>query len=193
MSSEPLAGQVAVVTGGTGGIGAAICKALAQAGAAVAVGYNFASEKAEAMLGELPRDGHMALHMPVTDTAAMSEAIAAVDKRHARLDLLVNSAGITRFVPHADLDALDDALISRILDVNVRGLIASVRAALPLMRRSGGGVIVNISSIAGVTGHGEQHCLLRFEGGCRQSDKVARPRPCAGHSGCLGLAGARRH
>ena len=84
----------------------------------------------------------------------MSEAIAAVDKRHARLDLLVNSAGITRFVPHGDLDALDDALISRILDVNVRGVIASVRAALPLMRRGGGGAIVNISSIAGVTAMG---------------------------------------
>jgi 3-oxoacyl-[acyl-carrier protein] reductase len=154
MASQPLANRVAVVTGGTGGIGAAICMALAQAGAAVAVGYNSASEKAEAMLGELPGDGHMALRMPVTDTAALSEAITAIDRRHARLDLLVNSAGITRFVPHGDLDALDDALISRILDVNVRGLIASVRAALPLMRRSGGGAIVNISSIAGVTAMG---------------------------------------
>ena len=88
------------------------------------------------MLGELPGDGHMALRMPVTDSAALADAIAAVDKRHARLDLLVNSAGITRFVPHGDLDGLDDALISRILDVNVRG------------------VIVNISSIAGVTAMG---------------------------------------
>ena len=142
MASQPLANRVAVVTGGTGGIGAAICKALAEAGAAVAVGYNSASEKAEAMLGELPGDGHMALRMPVTDTAALSEAIATLDERHSRLDLLVNSAGITRFVPHGDLDALDDALI------------ASGRAALPLMRRSGGGAIVNISSIAGVTAMG---------------------------------------
>ena len=155
MSSQPLAGRVAVVTGGTGGIGAAICKTLAQAGAAVAIGYNSASEKAEAMLGALPGDGHMALRMPVTDSAALKDAIAAVDKRHSRLDLLVNSAGITRFVPHGDLDALDDALITRILDVNVRGVIASVRAAVPLMLRGdGGGAIVNISSIAGVTGMG---------------------------------------
>jgi 3-oxoacyl-[acyl-carrier protein] reductase len=152
MSSQPLAGRVAVVTGGTGGIGTAICKTLAQAGAAVAVGYNSASEKAEAMLGELPGDGHMALRMPVTDSAALKDAIAAVDKRHARLDLLVNSAGITRFVPHGDLDGLDDALISSIL--NVRGVVASVRAATPLMRRGEGGAIVNISSIAGVTAMG---------------------------------------
>ena len=154
MSSQPLAGRVAVVTGGTGGIGAAICKALAQAGAALAVGYNSASEKAEAMLGGLPGDGHMALRMPVPDSAALKDAIAAVDKRHSRLDLLVNSAGITRFVPHGDLDALDDALITRILDVNVRGVIGSVRAAVPLMRRGGGGAIINISSIAGVTAMG---------------------------------------
>jgi 3-oxoacyl-[acyl-carrier protein] reductase len=141
MSSQPLAIRVAVVTDGTGGIGAAICRALAQAGTAAAVGYNSASEKAQALLGELPGDGHMALRMPVTDTAALSEAIATVDKRHARLDLLVNSAGITRFVPHGDLDALDDALISRILDVNVRGLIASVRAALPLLTFMTGAIL----------------------------------------------------
>ena len=154
MSSQPLASRVAVVTGGAGGIGAAICKTLAKAGAAVIVGYNTSAEKAEAMLGALPGDGHMALRMPVTDTAALSDAIAAVDKRHSRLDMLVNSAGITRFVPHGDLDALDDALISRILDVNVRGVIASVRAAVPLMRRGDGSAIVNISSIAGVTAMG---------------------------------------
>ena len=183
MSSQPLAGRVAVVTGGAGGIGAAICKALAEAGGAVVVGYNSSAKKAEAMLGALPGDGHMALRMPVTDSAALADAIAAVDKRHARLDLLVNSAGITRFVPHGDLDALDDALISRILDVNVRGVIASVRAALPLMRRGGGGAIVNISSIAGGHGDGQQHRLLRLKGGGRQSDEVARAarlRPTSG-------------
>jgi 3-oxoacyl-[acyl-carrier protein] reductase len=96
----------------------------------------------------------MALSMPVTDSAALSEAIAAVDKRHSGLDLVVNSAGITRFVSHGDRDALDDALISRILDVNVRGVIAAVRAAVPLMRRREGRAIVNISSIAGVTAMG---------------------------------------
>jgi 3-oxoacyl-[acyl-carrier protein] reductase len=154
MFTQPLASRVAVVTGGAGGIGAAICKTLAEAGAAVAVGYNSSGEKAEALLRALPGDGHMALSMPVTDSAALRQAIAAVDKRHSRLDLLVNSAGITRFVPHGDLDALDDSLISHILDVNVRGVIVSVRAALPLMRRSGGGAIVNISSIAAVTAMG---------------------------------------
>jgi 3-oxoacyl-[acyl-carrier protein] reductase len=99
----------------------------------------------------------MALRMPVTDTAALSEAITAVDKRHVRLDLLVNCAGITRFVPHADLDGLDDALIDQILATNVRGSFASLRALLPLLRESkhrGGAVVVNISSIAARTAMG---------------------------------------
>jgi NAD(P)-dependent dehydrogenase (short-subunit alcohol dehydrogenase family) len=73
---------VAVVTGGTDGIGAAICKALTQGGAAVAVGYNSSPEKAEAMLSELPGGGHMALCMPATDSAALKDPIATVDKRH---------------------------------------------------------------------------------------------------------------
>ncbi len=181
MSSQPLASRVAVVTGGAGGIGAAICKALAEAGAAVAIGYNSSAAKAEAVLGALPGNGHMALRMPVTDTAALKDAIAAVDERHGRLDLLVNSHGTTRFVPHGDLDALDDALISRILDVNVRGVIASVKAALPLMRRSGGGAIVNISSIAAVTAMGSNIAYCASKAAVDNLTKVARASAGARH------------
>jgi 3-oxoacyl-[acyl-carrier protein] reductase len=192
MSSQPLASRVAVITGGTGGIGAPMCRALAEAGAAVAVGYNSSGQKAEAMLAELPGDGRMALRMPVTDSAALMDAIAAVDKRHSRLDLLVNSAGITRFVPHGDLDALDDALISRILDVNVRGVIASVRAAAPLMRRGGGGAIVNISSIAAVTGMGSNIAYCASKAAVDNLTK-SLARACARHPGRFGLAWPRRH
>jgi NAD(P)-dependent dehydrogenase (short-subunit alcohol dehydrogenase family) len=211
VSSEPLAGRVAVVTGGAGGIGAAICKTLAKAGAAVAIGYNSSAEKAEAMLPGLFGDGHLALRMPVTDSAALADAIAAIDKRHSRLDLLVNSAGITRFVPHGDLDALDDGLISHILDVNVRGVIASARAALPLMRR-GGGAIVNISSIAAVTAMGSNiaYCaskaavdnltkslaraLRRTSGSFRSHWALSTPSSCAGwiRHGATSSPAARR-
>jgi 3-oxoacyl-[acyl-carrier protein] reductase len=72
-------------------------------------------------------------------------------------DVLVNAAGTTRFVPHDDLDALDDDLIDEILRTNVRGAFAAVRALRPLLERSeraGGGVVVNISSLAAVTGMG---------------------------------------
>src|SRR5690606_35149401 len=66
----------------------------------------------------------------------------------------VNCAGTTRFVPHADLDALDDALIDQVLATNVRGPLAAVRAFKPLLERSGAGLVVNISSIAAVTAMG---------------------------------------
>ena len=73
-------------------------------------------------------------------------------KHFSRFDVLVNCAGTTRFVPHANLDALDDALIDTILATNVRGAFAAVRAFRSLLENSalpGGGVVVNISSIAG--------------------------------------------
>ena len=71
-----------------------------------------------------------------------------------RCDVLVNCAGMTRFVPHADLDALDDELIDHIFRVNWRGAFAAVRAFRPLLKATGSALVVNISSIAGVTGMG---------------------------------------
>jgi 3-oxoacyl-[acyl-carrier protein] reductase len=151
------ANPVAVVTGGTGGIGAAICRALAGAGFAVVVGYGKSSREAGLLARELPGGDHVALAAPVTDSAGLNALAAAVVKRYERCDVLVNCAGTTRFVPHADLEGLDDALIDQILATNVRGSFASLRALLPLLRESkhpGGAVVVNISSIAARTAMG---------------------------------------
>jgi 3-oxoacyl-[acyl-carrier protein] reductase len=71
-----------------------------------------------------------------------------------RTDILVNAAGTTCFVPHPDLDLLEDSLIDEILKVNVRGVIASTRAFRPLLAENGAGLVVNISSIAAVTAMG---------------------------------------
>jgi len=149
-----LAGRVAVVTGGAGGIGTSIVRALAAAGAAVVVGYQSSAAAATALAAALPGEGHRAAPAPVTDSAALAALAAAVEAEHGRLDILVNCAGITRFVAHADLDGLDDALIDDILAVNVRGVIAATRAFRPLLAREGRGLVVNISSIAGTTGMG---------------------------------------
>src|SRR6266851_208400 len=143
---------VAVVTGATGGIGAAICKALAAAGFVVVVGFRRSKTAAEQLVAALPGAGHAALSAPVTDTDALRGMARAVDERYERCDVLVNCAGTTRFVPHADLEGLDDALIDEILATNVRGAFAAVRAFRPLLEKStitGGGVVVNLSSAAG--------------------------------------------
>jgi NAD(P)-dependent dehydrogenase (short-subunit alcohol dehydrogenase family) len=148
---------VAVVTGSTGGIGAAICLALAAAGFAIVAGYNSSRDRAETLAAALPRAGHMALHASVTDSSALRAMAAQVAERYGRCDVLVNCAGTTRFVPHSDLDSLDDDLIDAILTTNVRGAFAALRALAPLLRTSpwpGGAVVVNISSIAARTAIG---------------------------------------
>jgi len=148
---------VAVVTGGAGGIGTAVCRTFAGAGYRVVVGYARSRGQAEALVGELPGGPHLALAADVTDSNGLALLAGAVERELGGCDALVNAAGVTRFVPHADLDALDDELIDGILRTNVRGAIAAVRALRPLLERSrcqGGGVVVNVSSIAAVTGQG---------------------------------------
>ena len=83
-----------------------------------------------------------------------TSAAATVEQTYGRCDVLVNCAGYTRMVPHHDLEALDDELIDAIFAANVRGPFATVRAFAPLMKQSGDAVIVNVSSVAAITGSG---------------------------------------
>ena len=154
MASRPLKGQVALVTGGAGGIGNAICRALAAAGATVVITFNRDQARADALAAELPGAGHLVAQAAVEDSSALAALAQRIGEGPGRLDLLVNNAGITRGVPHHDLDALDDELIDSIFRVNVRGAIACVRAMQPLLAAGEGGLVVNISSVAGRTGLG---------------------------------------
>ena len=154
MNAQPLTGQVALVTGGGGGIGSAICRALADAGATVVITFNSDQARADALAAELPGEGHLVAQARVEDSAALAALAQRIAAGPGRLDLLVNNAGITRGVPHHDLDALDDELIDSIFRVNVRGAIGAVRAMRPLLAAGAGGLVVNISSLAGRTAHG---------------------------------------
>lgn len=152
-----LQGKVALVTGGAGGLGEAICRSLAAAGASVMVGYNSSRGPASRLAAALPMEHgqrHLALLAPVTDSQALAGLAEVIEGEHGRCDILVNCAGITRYVPHANLDELDDELIDRILATNVRGPYACVRALAPLLRRSEAGLVVNVTSIAAVTAMG---------------------------------------
>ncbi len=146
--------KLAVVTGASGGIGAATARRLAEAGARVVVGYNNKSAEATEIAAALPGSGHRAMRIPMLETSAIREVAATIERDFGRCDVLVNSAGFTRMVPHHDLEALDDALIDAIFAANVRGPFATIRAFAPLMKKSGDAAIVNISSIAAVTGTG---------------------------------------
>ncbi len=146
--------KVAVVTGGSNGIGAATVRMLAADGANVVICYNKGKERAEALIKELPKADHRIQQLTVEDAASIGRAAEAVRAAYGRADILINSAGFTRPVPHAQLDALDDALLDSILIANVRGPFAMIRAFVPLLRAGGDGVIVNVSSISAFTGSG---------------------------------------
>lgn len=153
-TSRSLAEHVALVTGAAGTIGSAICHTLAVAGSRVVVTYRRSEAEAEALLTSLPGEGHTLVQADVTDTASLARLVQHLETTYSRLNILVNNAGMTRFVPHDDLDALGDVLIDDIFRTNWRGAFAAVRACKPLLKASGTGVIVNISSVAGTTGQG---------------------------------------
>lgn len=146
--------KVAVVVGGSGGIGAASVRMLAAEGATLAIGYNSSRERAEELAAALPGEGHMVFRMEVDNSESVVAAARQVLDRYGRVDILVNAAGTTKQVPHSDLDGMPDDLLDRILIGNVRGPFSAIRAFAPALKASGDGVIVNISSISGFTGSG---------------------------------------
>ena len=149
-------GKVALVTGASMGIGRAIALDLARAGARVAVNYRTSQAEAEAVLAEIEALGGegMLAQADVADEAAVRQMLDAVEARWARLDILVNNAAITYFVALPDLDALSEEMWDSLYAINVKGVFWCARAAAKLMRQGGGGVIVNLGSVAGVTGDG---------------------------------------
>lgn len=149
-----LKNKVALVTGAAGGIGSEICRYLARAGATVVVTYRSSETEARALVDELAGEGHLLAQAVVDDSDTLAALAEEVKERYGKLDMLVNNAGLTKPVPHDDLEALDDDLIDLIFRVNVRGALAAARAFKPLLLKSGDGLIVNISSIAGRTGVG---------------------------------------
>jgi 3-oxoacyl-[acyl-carrier protein] reductase len=153
MLFHDLSGKVAVVVGGSGGIGRAVSLELAQAGAQVVVTY-FSDDTAAEFVSVLPGGGHAAMPACVEDTASLRDLATFVRARYGRADILVNCAGFTSPVAAEDLDALDDDLIDRTFAVNWRGTFSAIRVFHAMLAEHGDGLIVNISSIAGQTGIG---------------------------------------
>ncbi len=151
---QALQDKVCVVIGGSGAIGGAICRHFALSGATCVVTYNNNEERARDVVTSLAGSGHWASFVPVDVTSALKDLAASVAQRHERLDVLVNCAGITRFVAHDDLDGLDDELIDDIFRINWRGAFSAVRAFRELLQADPGGLVINISSIAGRTAMG---------------------------------------
>jgi 3-oxoacyl-[acyl-carrier protein] reductase len=144
-----LQGQVALVTGGSRGIGAAIAAALAEAGAKVAVvARNGAG--AEATAAGLPGEGHRGFGCDVADPEATAALVKQVEDEMGSLDVLVNNAGVTR---DNVLMRIKDDDWNAVVDTNLKGAFNLIRAASRGMMKRRTGRIVNITSVVGITGN----------------------------------------
>jgi len=146
--SKSLSGKVALVTGGSRGIGAATARALAERGADVAISYSASGDKADAVVRDLTNKGVQAAAFKAdqANTAEVERLVAAVVERFGRLDILVNNAGV--FISGALGDpAVDAAQLERQFAVNVGGVATAVRAAANVMGE--GGRIISVGSALG--------------------------------------------
>lgn len=159
-------GKVAIVTGGGTGIGAAVCRALAQRGVNVVANYAHSAGEAEAVAEACRADGADAITVKADlhhDAEARALAQAAAD-RWGRIDFLVNNAGKTKFADHRDLDALTAEDFLGIYHLNVVGAYQLTRACLPHLKQSDGASIVNVASVAGMFGHGSSIAYAASKG-----------------------------
>jgi 3-oxoacyl-[acyl-carrier protein] reductase len=151
MQRFSLAGKSAFVTGGSRGIGRAIAKGLARAGADVAFSYRGRRDEAEKTLADIEAMGRrgLALPMDVSDRASVEAAAKDAHAAFGSLSILVNNAGINK---PTDFDQVSDADWDQILATNLKGPFVCAQVFLPLLAKSGGGSIVHIGSVSGQYG-----------------------------------------
>ncbi len=150
-----LEGRVALVTGGSRGIGRAIAETLAQAGATVVINYRNNSAAADETIAAIGAAGGTASALPadVSQAADIDRLFKDIVSTYGRLDILVNNAGITR---DTLLLRMKEDDIDAVLDTNLRGVILCAKAALRPMMKTGGGRIINITSVVGLSGNAGQ-------------------------------------
>jgi len=144
-------GQVALVTGGTGGLGRRLCLTLNHEGAHVALVYHQSKEAAQKLSAELSSSGvrSIAIQADVSQEEDVARLVETVMKEFGRIDILINDAAYNTWVAFPDLEALTLEIWQKILQTNTTGPFLLMRAIGPIMKKQGQGRIVNIGSIAG--------------------------------------------
>lgn len=158
--------KVAIVTGSATGLGAAVALQLADKGCNVVVNYTKSEKEAKETLAACETKGVQALlaQGDVSEDADCRRIVDETVKKWGRVDVLVNNAGGTKFANHAELDELNAEDFLWIYKVNVVGAYQMIRACAPHMKQAGKGSVVNISSIAGVTGIGSSVAYAASKG-----------------------------
>jgi 3-oxoacyl-[acyl-carrier protein] reductase len=149
-------GKAAIVTGGGTGVGHATSLRLAEQGCSVLINYSRSRDAAEAVAAEVEKKGvkTLAFQADVSVDEECRAMVREAERAFGQLDVLVNNAGTTSFVPHANLEGLDAEAWRRIMDVNVMGPFQCCRAAKDLLKAGDGGEVVMTSSVAGLIGVG---------------------------------------
>jgi ketoreductase RED2 len=142
-------GMVAIVTGSSSGIGERTAQRLAELGAHVVVNSASSVEAGQKVADSLP-NGAIYVQADISDKTQCQKLIDATIAKFGKLDVLVNNAGWTTLVPHADLDALTDEIFEKTFNVNVMGTWQLTKIAMPHLLKSQDGNVVNITSVAGV-------------------------------------------
>lgn len=159
-------GKRAIVTGGGTGLGAATCMGLAKRGVDVCVNYASSADAAEQVAAECRKLGVKAFtqQADVSQDADCRKLVDAAVKQLGGVDVLINNAGMTKFANHSDLDALDAEDFMKLYRVNVVSVYQMTRAARPHLAAAGKGAVVNVSSVAGVTGIGSSIAYAATKG-----------------------------
>ena len=151
-----LKGCAAIVTGGSGGLGQRICRALALNGVDVVVNYAESEATAKSVVQDLTKLGvrAIAVRADVADPLAVTRMVEQAQAAFGRIDILVNDAAFNKEVAFADLDSLTHELWNHILNTNLTGAFNCIKAVAPVMKAQGQGRIINISSGAGIVPRG---------------------------------------
>ena len=158
--------RVALITGAGTGVGRACALQFAQRGYDVVVNYSRSEAEARQTAGDVNDCGVRSLLAccDVSSDDAVMEMIGQVDRTFGKLDVVVNNAATTNFVDHQDLNGLTEAMWDRMFAVNVKGAFFVTRAASKLLRASDRGAVVNIASVAGITGNGSSIAYCASKG-----------------------------
>ena len=158
-------GQVVWVTGSSTGIGRAVVLGFAEQGCNVVAHYNHSEEQAGEVAEQVKNMGQEALLVQgdVADAQDVKRMVGEIEERFGRLDVLINNAG--SLVERASLEEMSEKLWDRVMDVNLKSVFLCSQAVLSMMKRQGGGRIINVSSVAARNGGRPGFCGLRYSKG----------------------------
>jgi 3-oxoacyl-[acyl-carrier protein] reductase len=154
MAENKLDNKVALVTGGSNGIGLATVKMLAIEGANVIVGYYNGEDRARELIENLPGKNHEIFQIKLEDSSTSETLAKQIEEKYGHLDIIVNSAGFTKPIAHKDIEKLDIETFDSILLANARGPYSIIRSLMPMLEKSHDAVVINVSSISAFTGSG---------------------------------------